>query len=315
MRGWGLIIGIVFLSLASSVFAAKYHSPEGIVCLDCHGGNRKGVWEERYNLKSDALSLCLNCHGGGSASAPDVLKGEGSSGREMAGGGFAGPGEVNPSGHNIGTTAPPLSPSRFCALCHSGGRFSELSLTCVYCHNPHGNKSYRNLRRISNPDRGPEIRAAVNPKVTGMAAYRREDVRYIAPDSQDSEWREVTNICQDCHHTFSGADYIDPRREGVYVRHPSTDTERGTWSPVGRHGAHTDPSHWIGGKGLGFSIPRLPFLVSGATTFEEAGKVSGRNEVFCLTCHRAHGSDYKNGLNWDYGGGSSEGCQQCHNKG
>ncbi len=37
------------------------------------------------------------------------------------------------------------------------------------------------------------------------------------------------------------------------------------------------------------------------------------NEVFCLTCHKAHGAGHKNSLRWPQN--SNLGCQQCHNKG
>lgn len=42
------------------------------------------------------------------------------------------------------------------------------------------------------------------------------------------------------------------------------------------------------------------------------------NEVFCLSCHKAHGSGNVFGLRWEYGNSASAthkaGCQQCHNK-
>ncbi|MDA8138775.1 MAG: hypothetical protein M0036_08980 [Desulfobacteraceae bacterium] len=34
-------------------------------------------------------------------------------------------------------------------------------------------------------------------------------------------------------------------------------------------------------------------------------------QVFCLTCHRAHGSAYQDAMRWDYGK-SSQGCLECH---
>ncbi len=76
-----------------------------------------------------------------------------------------------------------------------------------------------------------------------------------------------------------------------------------------------DVSNWIDDNGAGFGIGRLPFIVAGATTFSEAGTVSGDNSPFCLTCHKAHGSSYKSSLLWDYrDGNEGDGCQQCHNK-
>jgi predicted CXXCH cytochrome family protein len=96
-------------------------------------------------------------------------------------------------------------------------------------------------------------------------------------------------------------------------RHPGTNTEWGASRPINATGANTNPAWWVGGT---FGTPRLPFIVNGANTFDAAGIVAPDNEVFCLTCHKAHGSTYPFALRWNYGTpGSptaSDGCQQCH---
>jgi predicted CXXCH cytochrome family protein len=43
----------------------------------------------------------------------------------------------------------------------------------------------------------------------------------------------------------------------------------------------------------------------------------GTDKVMCLSCHRAHGSPYKDMLRWDYGtmnvgSGLTGGCFKCH---
>jgi len=69
--------------------------------------------------------------------------------------------------------------------------------------------------------------------------------------------------------------------------------------------------------GAGFAVPRVRFLGNPAWDFSQASVVSGQNNVFCLSCHRAHGSEYAFGLAWPpntpYGTGPN-GCDQCHNK-
>ena len=38
------------------------------------------------------------------------------------------------------------------------------------------------------------------------------------------------------------------------------------------------------------------------------------DRVFCLSCHRAHGSDRRSGLIWADGSTKLSTCQQCHNR-
>lgn len=84
---------------------------------------------------------------------------------------------------------------------------------------------------------------------------------------------------------------------------------------MNRPAAHTDAANWVSG-GAGFTVSRLPFTVTGAADFASASVVSTTNGVFCLSCHKAHGSENPFSLRWDYGARtatSAAGCQQCHN--
>jgi len=318
----------IFIMLSGAVYAAYHNSPGNLICSDCHtmhysqenttpaGGEAGGPWENML-ISSNPLLVCLSCHDDNSRGiqAPDVVETDSQGLTERAGGKFADPEVKNPNGHNISAYAPKINgSSELCMQCHFGGSFTDAVVTCVYCHDPHGNDKYRNLRWATNPDDETMITALVNPAAEGLAVYERANVRYNAPATQDSNWREVTNICLDCHHVFSGDNYTDPNGDGIYTRHPVLDSERGAFPTIGQTGADTDVNHWIEGSGEGFSIGRLPFIVSGANTYAEAGVVSGDNSPFCLTCHKAHGSDYKYGLRWAYTNETGEGCQQCHNK-
>jgi predicted CXXCH cytochrome family protein len=194
---------------------------------------------------------------------------------------------------------------------------------CIDCHEPHGRDPgdpdyrYRNLQWPSDPGREPIIKAFVKPGVTGLEAYEQSNIGYAAPNTKISDWREVSSICFDCHDIFKSAGYTK-NADGIYIRHPSTDSERGIRAAINQDSSSTDPEHWRNGNSIGFEIGRLPFIVSGATNYMEATNVATKadkitNEVFCLTCHKAHGSRYKNSLRWSED--SNLGCQQCHNKG
>jgi len=137
--------------------------------------------------------------------------------------------------------------------------------------------------------------------------------RQEEPPAGGSSWREITNMCIDCHHTFFSPIYTEPA--SPYVRHPGTNSEANVHSPIDRAGANTDPAFWLSGGGS-FLVPRAKFIVAGATDFASASTVATNNEVFCLSCHQAHGSLNPFALRWGYQeGGTATGpdlCYQCH---
>jgi len=313
--------------------SGTYHSGANLVCSDCHtmhasmqlnyeggtgpeGGIDSFPWSipaNKYLLKkASPLELCLSCHDNKSG-IPDVVTDDVNGLTERAAGYFGMPDTNNYKGHKIGT-----DPGYLCTRCHWGG-MADGSVTCVDCHNPHGNGYYRNLQWASDPGGEPEIRAYINPGASGLQRYEGDNIRYPAPAVGDNSFREVTNICIDCHHTFmddSGAYYTKPGGMAHWGRHPGTNTEWGAYRPINASGANTDPAHWVAGTGNGFDIPRLKFIVSGAANYADAGVVAQNNEVFCLSCHKGHGSDNAFSLRWDYGSGSAtakSGCLQCHN--
>jgi predicted CXXCH cytochrome family protein len=312
-----------------------YHSGAGSVCSDCHSmhfsqghswtgpdpvsatGALGGDWlgptgPNRKLLKSaSAAELCLACHDGLSQ-VPDVMMTDVNGLAERAAGFFETPLDVASfKGHNLGSDPnagiPPSGGWELCYRCHFGGEMATATVTCIDCHSPHGRQSYRNLHWASDPDATPQITAFSSG--SGVARYEQDNIGYAAPLA-DTTWREVSNICIDCHHVFSGPHYTsDGSGNSPYIRHPVTDSERGSRHPLDKVGANTDPANWVNG-GQGFSIPRLPYIVSGATSYSEARVVASSNEVFCLSCHKAHGSLNPFGLRW--AAYDTAGCQQCH---
>lgn len=311
--------------------ATAFHG-KGLICEKCHvmhyseDGTPLPADEgpfEHLLIKERSTELCLTCHDG-KVDVPDVMGQDDANGlTERAAGFFASVNVENEYGHNL--QAGKIGASALCSSCHSGGSFSTAKMGCTDCHDPHGkdvndslNYSYRNLQWASNPDTSPMFKAFVKPDVTGLQTYEQKNVGYPAPDTKTSDWREVSNICFDCHHVF-GDDGYTRNSKGAIIRHPSTDSQRGIREKISKAGlAQTDIEHWQNGTGTGFTIARVPFIVPGATDYAEATTVASKtgkiaNEVFCLTCHKAHGSAYKASLRWSPD--SSLGCQQCHNKG
>ncbi|MBM3472879.1 MAG: hypothetical protein FJX75_06395 [Armatimonadetes bacterium] len=309
----------------SDVATATYHSGTMLHCENCHvmhasdsgqgyNGPAKNPGGYPHLLRaSNPTELCLSCHDG-HADVPDVVGADTNGLAERAGGMFASPGAANPNGHKLGPGGTDL-----CLRCHTarGTRPGEAEVTCTDCHDAHGNGRARNLQWASDPPSTPPLGLFVNPTATDLARYERSNVAY-GTDGTDN-LREVTNICIDCHHVFSGSWYTDPDGDGIPNKHPVTETERGATIRVSdgdsRH--TTDSGHWVDGSGAGFGVPRARFLVDPATTYSEATAVAADNTVFCLTCHKAHGSENPDGLAWPQQNGSvgPNGCDQCHNKG
>lgn len=204
--------------------------------------------------------------------------------------------------------------SALCGRCHTGD-VATSRVTCVDCHDPHGNGHARNLRWPSDPAATPPLGVFVDPSAVGLDRYEADRVGYGTLDSD--ALREASSLCVDCHHALSGSQHVDPDGDGAHQLHPSYDSERGSRNSIrqGRARGTTAPEHWEGGAGSGFrDTPRVPFVTRGARSFAEARVVSSvTNGVFCLSCHQAHGSEQPFGLVWPASRGSGPaGCDQCH---
>ncbi len=314
-----------------------YHVGATLLCSDCHSihfsqqhgfdggtvattGAPDGNWlgsvgPNNYLLKApSSTELCLACHDG-KTFAPDVITND-ANGLVLRAAGFFEDVEVpNFRGHNLSVDPDPGGGGGFsplCLRCHFGGDLATAKVQCIDCHAPHGNLSHRNLQWASDPGGEPPLVAYQRPGDLGLARYEADNVAYAAP-AGGGAFREVTNMCIDCHHTFFSTYYT--HGTSPFIRHPGTNTEWNGNFPIDRPGAHTDPVFWLNGESS-FLTPRLKFIVSGATDFAGAATVAANNQVFCLTCHQAHGSQNPFALRWDYStSGSStgaDGCFQCH---
>ncbi len=233
---------------------------------------------------ADPTHLCLACHDGSRPEAPDVVAPV-TYLPDPAGGWFTeNPlGSENPRGHDLLPASPTPAP----------GGPEALVLSCTSCHGPHGTSSYRNLL-LEPPGNGnaAPVFVVVNELVSpdGSNPVEVYDPANLFYKSGMAAW------CNDCHNDFHGR---TPNEEGSFepwLRHPQSERISGA------HGA--DFAHW--------STP-LPDRVPVESPADDEIP-SSDDQVFCLSCHKAHGSDRPAGLIYADGETKVSTCQQCHNQ-
>lgn len=317
--GIGLLLGLG----CRTARAGDYHRGAGLVCSDCHvmhynvqhgysGGappvvGPAGPYPKL--LKDNATELCLSCHDGQVGAgdvAPDVIQeaGLGQPAARAAGAFQELAGTQTPNGHSLLVSATPP------------GGASAVTLDCLSCHDAHGNSYYRNL--VPNP--GGTANLGVTAVSQGQttptqAHYSVSNVHYTASDGGLSAW------CGGCHGDFhgtgtpdmGGSTMGDTNQSNVspWLRHPTRDATMGQ----GVTNQHVDSSYWFSALASRVSV------VSASGTVPGFGSGSD-NQVFCGTCHKAHGSPHRYGLIWDDatsavpedGSSVMDSCQQCHHK-
>jgi hypothetical protein len=290
--------------IATLAHAGEYHHGNTLNCSDCHSSHSSLSHDQNGGALDwsptpgshltkgvSTTEMCLQCHDN-QRGVPDVVgedvnnPGEVYDGSERAGGHFPEAVADSWKGHDL--------PGQ-------GDGPGE----CTACHDPHGNSNYRNLRALDGSDDGPV--AFVNPSATGLDRYKRSNVGYAKNFGE--------KLCLSCHRFGASAG-----SEQVH-RHPSSDETRVI--TIDATGRQDRVQHWVDGTGSGFSVggsavPRVPFAVSTAINYAMATTITSRNEVMCLSCHKAHGSVHAFGMLWPYGSNrdglvSSSGCNQCHN--
>jgi hypothetical protein len=313
--------GIALLMWTVNSPAGEWHTGSSLVCSECHVIHYGGEGESEpggpftYLLSYSTINgLCLSCHDGRDPAAPDVLSAVTMyqpSGDEYSAAGYFSGTETNAdSAHNLGVMdlVPLRSPPTYMAL------------SCASCHEVHGSQNHRNL--IPDPDSSGAgislipgvnvfqgIPPAVPPTPEGsIAAYRQSNIGYR---SNLSAW------CAECHNLLSANEPgVSPAH---FRRHPSEVSQNVS-------GGHTDPSHWVSGEGCGFGtatgdeiegVPRVRFQEPAAVDYASAKAVASTNQVFCASCHLAHGGRYLSAAVWPYKEAVEDmysPCQQCHNR-
>lgn len=363
-----IVTTITFCGVFTDALAGEYHNAGGrgefdgdetLACAQCHimhgtqGGG--GVPNMLYGGDADlnvkllraasVMDLCLTCHeanalGMSSPTPPDVFNNDNSV-YVPSGGDYANRGVVNePNRHSIGLDFDDVSLAITGPPGHDpaapGGPWSDVTTSrgntfnCIYCHNQHGNKNYRNLRY--NPgvpsddyDGSP---TAVNVSyamydldvasmwtncsdggtvANGCDVYNDEDrsnpalnrIKFDRPSvtfgrKNTIEWNRMSEWCGKCHSNFFGES-------------GDATVSMGGAGPDGAVGPGDDNAsgnawvrHPVGdiyiGQGTNNHNDNTLLNASGVRYADDTypSSVSADDQPFCLSCHYAHGGGNPN---------------------
>ncbi len=160
-----------------------------------------------------------------------------------------------------------------------------------------------------------------NPSATSHNEYQDSDKAWApgaygagpSPTSSSSA-QGMSDFCGGCHNTYHSWPLGGSPNGGAsnpWLRHPASTVipDSGEYAEYRTY----DPS--------------VPVARAGAATLQGFGAVSaavtpGSDKVMCLSCHRAHASEFPDMLRWDYSGmlagtpdgpAAGSGCFKCHN--
>ncbi len=312
-------------------------TPDGALCKgDCVG------------CHSDATATQTK---GASNNIPVVYTTAGAPANYLAGGNFYWTMTSSPKGHNVKSIAgmpvdlatPPgwranIAPAGGTAVPDSWGA-GQLTCAGTYgCHGDHAAglddykavtgghhgddstmdgstmaKSYRFLLGITGKE---------DPDWEKTTGANNHNIYKGVARNDDADGATVTStisyLCAECHSNFhGGADLLAAN---------DTWNTAETASPWLRHPSDFDlnKARQVAGgddyDGYTYSVD-VPVATTNPATATDAtltGAAAGQAIVMCLSCHRAHGSQYNDILRWDYstmnagGGASTAGCFYCH---
>ena len=347
------LIPAAFLVGLSMARAGMYHATsdetgdyatDGLACSQCHTmhgtqGGSSTMYDEpsigqqplqdKLLRASSVLALCRICHGdpqiistveGGKT--PPKVENHNKTNRTPSAGDFMDEGADNHwNKHNVGDDISGFEPPGW----DSANSWTSVisargaTFTCIYCHDQHGNKNYRNLRH--NPavpasdiegDGAAVVvsfRTGVGNCSDGVAApcdvfvddsagsnlwkYERANVTFKGPVSTDNDdpLKGMAAWCGKCHVDFfgisgdskvggtAGGDLGAGDTSNPWKRHPVKDIDIASAA----NNRHADQTNWIG----------LSQRVR-ATDPDTTATIDGDEQPFCLTCHYAHGGGNPN---------------------
>lgn len=293
-RAGMIVLALFVISAVARIGAAgEWHSGETSRCSDCHTvHNSEEGAPMRYDKEAtpaakllrhaSAVSLCVYCHDGSVPGAPDVIAPVTYSADPA--GGFFPETWATPSGtaHALGTEEPVLPP----------GGAQAMVLTCITCHDPHGTASYRILR--TDPAGTGSATLAVSAKQKAKSDGTNLAQVYGSANVVDKAG--LSAWCGACHGNFHGRASGEEGTASPWLRHPQDQALSSS--------THVDYTHWLG------TVENRVRVQSPS----DDDIPSADDQVFCLSCHKAHGSRNRAALVFADASRLGSTCEQCHNK-
>lgn len=367
-----LIICLIISAIASiPAYAGEYHNPkerttsqiETLACAQCHtmhGSQGAGVGPgsliydgtpaiyPKLLRAANVLLLCLFCHGdvspgvidgnnpfpNGSRTPPQILNNTIAPTYIPSAGDFADGGSVNEANrHSIGLSGfTPPGNNNATGWSAVTTKFGD-TIVCLYCHDQHGNRNYRNFRydpgNPANDNFTNGVKVSYRLNATGncsddgappcdvdndsntdfatygnRAKYQRKNV--IFNKTAGVDYNRIAGWCGKCHTRFfdisnsptneATGPYLGGTTGGGVVGPGDTNTGN-PGTPWKRHP--------VGDDNLGQGVTNMHVDFSAAPYINKnlvrvvdptnANDVADNNDQpFCLTCHYSHGGGNPN---------------------
>lgn len=291
-------------------------------CLACHTSDQAGG-----KLNTDTSAPAVH-HTGGDPGAGFGYN---------AGGSFWYPLDDETKGHNIADLNSPDTnhPGGGANTPGDSGTFDPANLTCTSCHGS-GNMHHANVGG-SDANAGTQVQT-VWVKGTGAASYRfltgsiwggekgdwefsgaagniDEDEHniYSSGGVYTSDSNGISSLCNNCHGDFHGTGTEGSGSgSSPWARHPTDIGLEDTGGEFDSYG-----TYWAS---VPIAVINDDITTTGiVVTMTDYDSMVDRFEyVVCVSCHRAHGSEYHDMLRWSYSSvvagtsGSKVGCTKCH---
>jgi hypothetical protein len=275
-------IAFVLFLAAPLASAGEWHTAASMVCSDCHTQHNSadGLPMRTDNVAQPARMLLRR--GTAQELCLSCHAGTNAQAPDVIDGVTYVPQTAAGSFENAGGTASMRSHNLLnpTAEVPPGGTIAMV-LECTTCHDPHGNENYRNLR----PD---PTRTGLTPVSVvvrqGVTANGSNPEQVYVPDNVIYK-SGVSLWCEKCHgEPLAGSDHPD----GVAM-----------WGS-----AVADYTRWTS-----TTLPRVPVHSPSDDIIP-----STDDQVICISCHRAHGTQNDSALIYSDGVTLDSTCQECHNQ-
>jgi hypothetical protein len=255
------------------------------VCLSCHAGNNS------YHVWADDALVPGAEHGAGNFVFLEEDNLTESSRNPVIDGTAA--------GHTLASGIKGISTDSYLSEA-PGGSYPQSDLSCVSCHDPHGNQSFRLLYQAGQThtsDGGTVVNWGVTMDAEGIRVFGGSETNssHNAYKANYSEW------CSTCHGDFhaGSANLVHPSGELLEARQVAVyNAYRGTTDCVNNPPVGGAPCGT--GTATGAYLHLVPFEDENMTTGYVDGANATTSKVACVSCHRAHASSAPDAGRWDF---------------